>query len=105
MTPQQPVAASAEHYARTGTHLEPLAEYRARQREAERAATLAMRQSHARWIDERIARAGDFHALMQERDAARARGDYARADALRGHLRNAGIELIDGSSGMCWRVA
>jgi cysteinyl-tRNA synthetase len=43
--------------------------------------------------------------LLAERDAARAARDWARADALRGELAAAGIELVDGPGGTTWRRA
>jgi cysteinyl-tRNA synthetase len=41
---------------------------------------------------------------IQERAAARAGKDFARADEIRKALREQGIELMDGPSGTTWRV-
>lgn len=40
---------------------------------------------------------------LAARDRARARGDYAEADRIRADLRDAGIDLEDGSAGTRWR--
>ncbi len=48
-----------------------------------------------RWIEERVA----------ARAAARAGGDYARADAIRDELVAAGVEVEDTPSGSRWRLA
>jgi hypothetical protein len=42
---------------------------------------------------------GDIRALAEERDLARRNGDFARADALRDRIREAGFEVVDGRSG------
>lgn len=47
------------------------------------------------WIEERV----------ELRDAARRAGDYARADAIRAELAEAGIEVEDTAQGSRWRVA
>ncbi len=47
--------------------------------------------------------AGEVEALLDERAAARADGDYARADALRDTLDAMGIEVMDGPEGTTWR--
>jgi cysteinyl-tRNA synthetase len=41
----------------------------------------------------------DIAALLRDRDEARAARDYARADALRGEIGNAGFDVIDGPEG------
>ena len=41
---------------------------------------------------------------IQERTAARAAKDFARADEIRKALREQRIELMDGPSGTTWRV-
>ena len=41
---------------------------------------------------------------IQERAAARAAKDFARADEIRKALREQRIELMDGASGTTWRV-
>jgi cysteinyl-tRNA synthetase len=41
---------------------------------------------------------------LAERREARARRDYARADAIRRELESRGIELKDGAKGTEWRV-
>jgi cysteinyl-tRNA synthetase len=46
---------------------------------------------------------GAVAALVAEREAARARRDWKRADALRDQLASAGIVLEDGPSGTTWR--
>jgi cysteinyl-tRNA synthetase len=43
-------------------------------------------------------------ARIQERDQARREKDFARADAIRGELTAAGVELMDGAAGTGWRV-
>ncbi|HEY7376684.1 MAG TPA: cysteine--tRNA ligase [Polyangia bacterium] len=57
------------------------------------------RQCARRGID-----AGAVEARIQERAAARAAKDFARADEIRKALREQGIELMDGPSGTTWRV-
>jgi len=42
-------------------------------------------------------------AMIQERDAARKRKDFARADQIRDQLKALGIELLDTKDGMRWR--
>jgi cysteinyl-tRNA synthetase len=46
------------------------------------------------WVEEKLA----------ERREARARRDYARADAIRRELEERGVELKDGPKGTEWRV-
>jgi cysteinyl-tRNA synthetase len=41
---------------------------------------------------------------VQERVAARASKDFARADAVRGELEALGVELGDGAPGTSWTV-
>jgi cysteinyl-tRNA synthetase len=43
-------------------------------------------------------------ARIKERAEARAAKDFARADEIRGALRDQGIELMDGPTGTTWRV-
>ena len=45
----------------------------------------------------------DVEALIAERNAARARKDFAAADAIRQQLAARGIELLDGKDGVKWR--
>ena len=45
----------------------------------------------------------DIEALIAERNAARARKDFAAADAIRQQLAARGIELLDGKDGVKWR--
>lgn len=47
----------------------------------------------------------DVEALIAERNAARARKDFAAADAIRQQLAARGIELLDGKDGVKWRAA
>ena len=47
----------------------------------------------------------DIDGLVQERQDARARKDFARADAIRGQLRDMGIVLEDTPVGVRWRRA
>ena len=47
--------------------------------------------------------AEEVEALLAARAAARAEGDYARADALRDELDAMGIEVMDSSEGTTWR--
>lgn len=47
--------------------------------------------------------AEQVEALLEERTAARADGDYARADAIRDELDAMGIEVMDSSGGTTWR--
>ncbi|CAD7770466.1 Cysteine--tRNA ligase [Candidatus Methanoperedenaceae archaeon GB50] len=42
--------------------------------------------------------------LIKEREAARKRKDWARADALRQKLLSQGIEIIDTNQGPIWRI-
>lgn len=44
-----------------------------------------------------------IEALIAERNAARKARDFARADAIRDQLKEAGIELLDGPEGTRWR--
>lgn len=44
-------------------------------------------------------------AVIEERAQARAEKDWARADALRDRLANAGIEVADGRDGATWKLA
>jgi len=48
--------------------------------------------------------ASAVEAKLQERAAARAAKDFARADELRRELRERRIELMDGPTGTTWRV-
>jgi len=41
----------------------------------------------------------DVAALVADRDAARTKGDYARADALRRELTERGWDVVDGPTG------
>jgi cysteinyl-tRNA synthetase len=45
---------------------------------------------------------GDVEALIRERDEARARKDFARADEIRDRLRDEGIDLLDSAAGTSW---
>jgi len=47
--------------------------------------------------------ASDIEALLQERNAARARRDFAAADEIRDRLAAAGIQIEDGPDGTRWR--
>jgi cysteinyl-tRNA synthetase len=57
--------------------------------------------------DEALRSATDVlvHALLDEREQARSRKDWAAADAVRDRLRAAGIEVTDTSHGARWSVA
>jgi cysteinyl-tRNA synthetase len=44
-----------------------------------------------------------LQALIDERQAARKARDFARADALRRQLRDAGIEIEDTPQGVRWK--
>ena len=44
----------------------------------------------------------DIEALITERQEARQNRDFARADAIRDELANAGISLLDGADGTSW---
>jgi cysteinyl-tRNA synthetase len=55
-----------------------------------------------RWAREATAVADDARELLAERDAARARGDYARSDVLRDDLRARGYLVKDTKQGQCW---
>ena len=44
----------------------------------------------------------DIEALIAERQEARQNRDFARADAIRDELANAGISLLDGADGTSW---
>ncbi len=52
-------------------------------------------EERRRWIEEQLA----------ERAAARAAGDYARADEIRAALAGAGVEVEDTASGSRWKLA
>jgi cysteinyl-tRNA synthetase len=45
----------------------------------------------------------ELKRLLDERDAARARRDYATADELRARLAAAGVEIMDTPSGTKWQ--
>ena len=45
----------------------------------------------------------EIEGLIAQRDAARARKDFAAADAIRQQLAARGIELLDGKDGVKWR--
>lgn len=47
--------------------------------------------------------ADEIEALLDKRQAARAAKDFATADALRGELAEAGIQIEDGPEGTTWR--
>lgn len=49
--------------------------------------------------------AAEIDALVAAREQARQQGDYARADALRAQLNEAGVVLHDSPSGSGWRLA
>ena len=44
----------------------------------------------------------DIEALITERQEARQNRDFARADAIRDELAQAGISLLDGPDGTSW---
>ena len=44
-----------------------------------------------------------IEALIQARDEAKLAKDYARADAIRNELSEAGVQLEDGQNGTTWR--
>ncbi|HYP19033.1 MAG TPA: DALR domain-containing protein, partial [Chloroflexia bacterium] len=45
----------------------------------------------------------ELQALLDERQAARKARDFARADALRSRLRDAGVEIEDTPQGVRWK--
>jgi len=45
----------------------------------------------------------EIEALIAQRNAARARKDFAAADAIRRQLAERGVELLDGKDGVKWR--
>jgi cysteinyl-tRNA synthetase len=47
----------------------------------------------------------DVRALLDERDAARKKGDYARSDQLRDELRQRGYLVKDTKEGQRWERA
>jgi len=49
--------------------------------------------------------ADEIDALVAERSAAKAAGDYAQADSIREALAARGIQLEDGPAGTTWRRA
>ena len=49
--------------------------------------------------------AAEIDALVAAREQARQQGDYARADALRAQLNEAGVVLHDAPTGSRWRLA
>ncbi|GLQ90328.1 cysteine--tRNA ligase [Dyella flagellata] len=49
--------------------------------------------------------AGQVEALLEERRAARAARDFARADAIRNELTSMGVVIEDGAQGTRWSVA
>jgi hypothetical protein len=55
--------------------------------------------------DPRAAVAPFVHALLEVRDAARDRRDFATADQIRDRLVAAGVEVRDGAAGSAWVVA
>ena len=44
-----------------------------------------------------------IEALIEARDEAKLAKDYARADAIRNQLSEAGVQLEDGQNGTTWR--
>jgi cysteinyl-tRNA synthetase len=44
----------------------------------------------------------ELDRLVREREDARARKDFARADEIRDRLRDSGVELLDGPTGTRW---
>jgi cysteinyl-tRNA synthetase len=62
---------------------------------------------HRAWEDEAANErpSGAVSALVAERDAARARREYARADAIRDELAELGWEVVDGPDGSALRRA
>ncbi|OZB67921.1 MAG: hypothetical protein B7X33_04570, partial [Lysobacterales bacterium 13-68-4] len=49
--------------------------------------------------------AGRVEALLEERRAARAARDFARADAIRAELTAMGVVIEDGAQGTRWSIA
>ena len=47
--------------------------------------------------------AGQIQKLLDDRTAARKAKDFARADAIRRHLDEMGIEIMDSPAGTTWR--
>ncbi len=71
---------------------------------AEGARLLGLLQTEPRtWLQGETADADAIEALIDERNAARAARDFARADAIRDELKAKGIVLEDGPQGTTWR--
>ena len=49
--------------------------------------------------------AADIEAALRERDEARKAKDFARSDAIRKELADAGIEVADSPAGSTWRIS
>ena len=49
--------------------------------------------------------AAKVEALIEERNAARAGKDFARADAIRDELSAMGVSIEDGPEGTTWKLA
>jgi len=71
-----------------------------------------MQSDPARFLEEArqrgAARGGvdvtEIEGLIAERNAARGRRDFKRADEIRAHLKGRGIVLEDGPGGTTWRA-
>ena len=64
---------------------------------------LGLDLAHAEPKSERFESDPRIDALLEEREAARARKDFAEADRIRDALASEGIELIDTPEGPRWR--
>jgi cysteinyl-tRNA synthetase len=64
-----------------------------------------LRDRRERLIKAKEIDVAQVQAKLDERKAARAAKDFARADAIRGELASLGVELLDTPAGTDWRVA